>query len=159
VRHRYCGGASWPLAPYGQRNCLLASTTDRRIQIAHREQVSFLHNASLGFPFLRCHAFPIEQLAIWHAFIPSTLPRNQIFGCDLESQPCQNYWQYSQTDLSCSWLVQGTEVRKTTDHPSRVRLELLIRCLFVSLVQAGLLLCDGVSVNLLISTASKCSFM
>src|SRR5271154_4472408 len=69
VRHRYCGGASWPLAPYGQRNCLLASTTDRRTQIAHREQVSFLHNASLGIPFLRCHTFPIEQLAM-----PLSLP-------------------------------------------------------------------------------------
>jgi hypothetical protein len=33
-------------------------------------------------------------------------------------------------------------LRKTTDHPSRVRLELSIRCLFVSLVQADLVLCD-----------------
>jgi len=59
----------------------LASIADRGIHITHREQASFLHNVSLGSPFPRCHAFPIERPAIWHTlslnntFIPSTLAR------------------------------------------------------------------------------------
>lgn len=38
----------------------------------HINNKSFLHNTSLGFPSPRCHAFPTERIAIWHAFIPST---------------------------------------------------------------------------------------
>jgi hypothetical protein len=91
------------ISPYGRRNCLLASITDRRTQIAHRASKLPTQRVS-RLPFPRCYAFPIEQPGIWHASIPFTLLEAKILG-DLVSQPCQNYWQYSQTGLPCSRLV------------------------------------------------------
>jgi hypothetical protein len=63
------------LATFEGRNCLLASIGDCKDGHTHKQQGSFLHNMSLGFSFPSLPAFPIERPAIWHAFVPSTLPR------------------------------------------------------------------------------------
>jgi hypothetical protein len=76
TNQNYCGGASWSLAPYGQRNCLLASTRDSKERYTDRHREASYTTCLLAFPFSRCHALPIQRPAIWHALVPSTLYRS-----------------------------------------------------------------------------------
>jgi hypothetical protein len=69
----HLGRQSSTLKAIDNTNRLLASIRDSEDRHTHRQQASFLNNRSLGFPFPRCHASPIERPAIGHAFIPSTL--------------------------------------------------------------------------------------
>jgi len=63
--------ANWSLAPYGHQDCLLASITDRRTH-TDRQQASFLHNVSLGFPLSLVVMF--SQLIDQPFGIPLSLP-------------------------------------------------------------------------------------
>jgi hypothetical protein len=80
----FCGGVSWSLAPYGHRNCLLASARDSRnnnTQIDNKQ--AFYPTCFRVLSFHRCYAFPIVQPAFWHTFIPSTLllADSDMVGC------------------------------------------------------------------------------
>src|SRR6266516_5030620 len=66
----YCGGASWSLAPYGHRNCLLASIRDSRDTYHIDNKRTFYPTCLWVLPFYCCYAFPIVQPAFWPTFIP-----------------------------------------------------------------------------------------
>jgi len=76
VRHCHCGGVSWSLAPHGRRNCLLASITDRRTQIAHRTSKLPTQRVS-RVPLSQLLCLPIEQPAILACLYPFHSTRNQ----------------------------------------------------------------------------------
>jgi hypothetical protein len=85
---QYCGGASWSLSPYRQRNCPLASI--RGSNDTHRQEASFLHNRVTGLslslvamlsPFNnrpfgmalslpQCSLFTIIHPAIFTSYLP-----------------------------------------------------------------------------------------
>ena len=62
------------LAPFEGRNCLWRPLEIARTDTHINKEASYT-TCSLGFPFPSLPAFPIERPAIWHAFVPSTLPR------------------------------------------------------------------------------------